>query len=154
MERILSMKLLAPVAVLSIIALASIASAQPAASQSASLSPSQTRFWAFFFSSIANPTEAPQELAIRENIIIQKFGLNSSEAAELHATAAQFYSAAAEVRAQANNIVSGKTSLSASDIAALAALDTLQGQRIAIWANNFMGHLRPVIASRITRVIH
>jgi hypothetical protein len=123
-------------------------------SNAPALSDSATRFWGHFFNSIASPDESSKELAIREAMVVEKFGLNSGEAAALHAVAVQCYAASVEMRQQVNAILAGNNTLSGSDQAALTALVAAQKQQIAVWATALLSQFRPLIVSRIEKVIH
>lgn len=100
-------------------------------------------FFHYLLISIADPAIDPNMARQNETNMILQYGLNSQEAAALHAAGQQFASAMNNFRSKRRTILAGKAIPSATDEPALVSVSTELEQGIANTTNQLLNLLRP-----------
>ncbi len=109
----------------------------------------EVQYLGFMLMNLASLDHSPDATGMFEASLAQQFGLNSQESATIHAAGQALKPLLAQLRASSQTIVIGKTTLTASDSAALAALAAQRESQIATLSNQILNSVRPETAERL-----
>ena len=111
--------------------------------------PSELQYFRFILINLANPEHSAEANRLFENGLVKQLGLNDQEKALIHLAGQSLISTMASLRQSAAQVTAGKTTLSPSDSAQLAALDGQLDQAILQLSTQILSRLRPLTADRL-----
>lgn len=109
----------------------------------------ELKFLRFMLLNVASLDHSPDAIQAYEGLLVKQLGLNSQESAAIHSAGQTLNAVLGQYRRQLQGITAGKTSLSDTDKAALAALDAQREQEIVVLANQVLNTVLPVTAARL-----
>ena len=109
----------------------------------------EMQFLSFMLMNVGSIDHDAKAVAAYQDLLIKQFNLNTQESAFINSQGQALNTLLKQLRAQSQAILSGKTSLSAADAAALTALANQRQQFITTLANEILNAVRPETANRL-----
>ncbi len=113
------------------------------------MSVAQIHYFASFFERVGSPDVPAAVDTVQERSVARIFDMDDAESAQLHAAAQEYRAEMAKLRSEETALVSGKSSLDASDRAALSSLIQARDRLVASAAQALLSSIRTATASRI-----
>ena len=92
---------------------------------------------------------SPDAIQSFEALVAKQIGLNSQESAVIHSAGQTLNALLKTLRSSSQSITAGKTTLTPTDGAALAALSAQREQLIVSLANQILNSVRPNVANAL-----
>ena len=109
----------------------------------------ELRYFRSMLMNLASLDHSPAAIAAFEASLVPQHGLNTEEAAQIHAAGQTLAALLQQIRQSANATTAGKKTLSSADVAALQALVNQREQLIESLANQILNSVSPQTASRL-----
>jgi len=106
-------------------------------------------YFKFLLTRLAGPNATPDSVSRQERLLVLQFGLNDAELGAIDSARSPVRAILSQAQQATGQITSAKASLSATDLASLATIDSQMDQQLAAVANGILAAVRPGTAAQL-----